>query len=112
MLGLKRSSKTAELVKKANSFVLNILGESQKEIASAFLKHAKIEGDMINGYPFVLGKTFAPILIDAPSFLECRVDKLIEGTDHDVVVAGIIDAGVHSEEDPLILKSTGWSYGG
>jgi flavin reductase (DIM6/NTAB) family NADH-FMN oxidoreductase RutF len=112
MLGLKRSSKTSELVKKAKSFVLNILGESQKEIASAFLKHVKVEGNVISGYPFTLGKTCAPILIDAPSYIECKVDQLIEGSDHDVVIAGIIDAGVHSEETPLILRSTGWSYGG
>jgi len=112
MIGLKKTSKTANLVKKANDFVLNILGESQKNIASAFLKQAKVEGKMINGYPFVEGKSSAPILTDAPSYLECRVDKVIEGTDHDIVVAGLIDAGVNSEEVPLVLKSTGWSYGG
>jgi flavin reductase (DIM6/NTAB) family NADH-FMN oxidoreductase RutF len=112
MLGLKKSSKTAELVKKAGTFVLNILGESQKTIASAFLKHAQVEGDMINGYPFVLGKTCAPILKDAPSYIECKIDQLIEGTDHDVVIAGLIDANVQSEEIPLDLRTTGWSYGG
>jgi flavin reductase (DIM6/NTAB) family NADH-FMN oxidoreductase RutF len=112
MLGLKKSSNTAELVKKAGTFVLNILGESQKSIASAFLKHAKVEGDKINGYPFKMSKTCAPVLLDAPSYLECKIDKLIEGTDHDVVIASLTDAGVHSEELPLDLRSTGWSYGG
>jgi flavin reductase (DIM6/NTAB) family NADH-FMN oxidoreductase RutF len=112
MIGLKKSSKTAQLVKKAGSFVLNILGESQKSIASAFLKQAKVDGNMINGYSYVAGKSCAPILKDAPSYLECSVEKVIEGTDHDIVVAGLIDAGVHSEENPLVLKSTGWSYGG
>jgi flavin reductase (DIM6/NTAB) family NADH-FMN oxidoreductase RutF len=112
MLGLKRSSKTAELVKKANTFVLNILGESQKQIASAFLKHASVEGEKINGYQFKIGKTNAPILTEAPSYIECKVNQLIEGSDHDVVIADLIDAGVHSDETPLNLKSTGWSYGG
>lgn len=112
MLGLKRSSKTSELVKKSKSFVLNILGESQKNIASKFLKHVKVEGNFISGYPFTSGKTRAPILKDAPSYIECKVDQVIEGNDHDIVIAGILDAGVHSEESPLILRSTGWSYGG
>jgi flavin reductase (DIM6/NTAB) family NADH-FMN oxidoreductase RutF len=112
MVGLKRSSKTADLVKKAKSFVLNILGESQKDIASAFLKHANVEGDTINGYPFTLGKLSAPILKDAPSFLECEIERLIEGSDHDVVIAKVVNAGIQSDESSLVLKSTGWSYGG
>ena len=112
MLGLRKGSKTAALVKKTDGFVLNILGESQKKIAAAFLKHAKVDGNTINGYPFKIGETCAPILEDALSYLECKVDQLIEGTDHDVVIAGIVNAGVQSDELPLNLRSTGWSYGG
>jgi flavin reductase (DIM6/NTAB) family NADH-FMN oxidoreductase RutF len=112
MLGLKRESKTAILVKKTQQFVLNILGESQKPMAKAFLKHAKIEGTNLNGYRFCSGETGAPILTDAPSFLECKIDEVVEGTDHDVVVAEVINAGVQGEETPLVLRSTGWSYGG
>jgi flavin reductase (DIM6/NTAB) family NADH-FMN oxidoreductase RutF len=112
MLGLKRESNTAHLVKKTQQFVLHILGESQKEMAKAFLKHATIEGDTLNGYRFCTGETGAPILTDAPSFLECRIDKVIDGSDHDVVVAEVINAGVQNEEPPLVLRSTGWRYGG
>jgi flavin reductase (DIM6/NTAB) family NADH-FMN oxidoreductase RutF len=112
MLGLRKGSKTAALVKKTNHFVLNILGDSQKQIASAFLKHAKVEGNTINGYTFILGESCSPVLEDAPSFIECKVDQLIEGTDHDVVIAGVINAGMKSDENPLSLRSTGWSYGG
>jgi flavin reductase (DIM6/NTAB) family NADH-FMN oxidoreductase RutF len=112
MLGLRKGSKTAALVHKTNCFVLNILGESQKQIASAFLKHANVEGNTLNGYSFKIGETCAPILDDAPSYIECKVDELIEGTDHDVVIAGVINAGVQSDESPLNLRSTGWSYGG
>ena len=112
MLGLRKGSNTATLLLKTQKFVLNILGETQKRIGSAFLKHAIVDGKTINGYPFKLGETCAPILEDAPSFIECKVDELIEGTDHDVVIAGVINAGVHSDESPLNLRSTGWSYGG
>jgi flavin reductase (DIM6/NTAB) family NADH-FMN oxidoreductase RutF len=112
MVGLRRGSKTAELVKKSEKFVLNILAESQKQIASVFLKHAAVNGDTINGYPFHVGETDAPILKDALSFIECKIDEIIEGTDHDVVIARVINAGIQSEGSPLVLRSTGWSYGG
>jgi len=112
MLGLRRGSRTSELVKKELTFVLNILGESQKKIASAFLKHARLEGETINGYPFVMDNSCAPVLIDAPSYIECKVDQLVEGSDHDVVVARVTGAGVNHDEAPLNLRTTGWSYGG
>ena len=112
MLGLRKSSKTANLVLKTNQFVLNILGESQKQIGAAFLKHASIDGNKLNGYSFKLGETCSPILEDAPSYLECKIDEIFEGTDHDIVIARVVNAGVQSEESPLNLRATGWSYGG
>ena len=84
----------------------------KKKIGAAFLKHASVEGNSINGYPFKLGKTCAPILEDVPSYLECKIDELIEGSDHDIVIARVINAGVQSDESPLNLRSTGWRYGG
>jgi len=112
MLGLRKGSKTASLVLKTNQFVLNILGDSQKQIGAAFLKHASVDGNSINGYQFKLAETCAPILMDAPSYLECKVDELFKGSDHDIVIARVVNAGVQSDESPLILRSTGWSYGG
>ena len=112
MLGLRKSSKTANLVLKTNQFVLNILGESQKQIGAAFLKHASIDGNKLNGYSFKLGETCSPILEDAPSYLECKIDEIFEGTDHDIVIARVVNVGVQSEENPLNLRATGWSYGG
>jgi flavin reductase (DIM6/NTAB) family NADH-FMN oxidoreductase RutF len=112
MIGLRKGSKTASFVLKTNHFVLNILGESQKQIASAFLKHASVDGNTINGFPYIIGETSAPILNDVPAYIECEVDKVIDGTDHDVVIARVINAGIQSDESPLDLRSTGWRYGG
>jgi flavin reductase (DIM6/NTAB) family NADH-FMN oxidoreductase RutF len=112
MAGLRRGSKTAAYVLKEKKFALNIVGESQKDIAAAFLKHAKAEGQKINGYPYKTEQTGAPILIDVPYYLECEIDAVLEGSDHDVITAEVINAGVNSDEHPLILKSTGWKYGG
>ena len=85
---------------------------NHKSKSLAFLKHATVNGNTINGYLFHAGKTDAPILKDALSFIECKIDEIIEGTDHDVVIASVINAGIQSEGSPLILRSTGWSYGG
>ena len=112
MLGLKKGSKTAGMVKEVGAFALNILSKSQKDIAKAFLKSASIKDNRINGYTFKTEHSSAPILNDALSYIECNVETIIEGTDHDVVIAEVINAGIQSEEEPLVLGNTGWSYGG
>jgi flavin reductase (DIM6/NTAB) family NADH-FMN oxidoreductase RutF len=112
MVGLRKGSKTELMVSKEKTFALNILGESQKYIAKTFLKHATVAGDEINGYSFRTEKTGAPILAAAVAFIECQIAHTVSGTDHDVVIANVINAGYQSEESPLVLKTTGWSYGG
>ena len=112
MIGLRRGSKTTTLVKEVKEFALNIVGEAQKNIASAFLKHAIIAGEKINGFSFKTERTKAPILTEVPSYLECRIDEYVEGSDHDIVVAEVINAVVQSDALPLEMRSTGWKYGG
>ena len=112
LLAVVRGTPSHAMFTRGRCFALNILGESQKNIAAAFLKHARIEGTTINGFEFKTGKTCAPILTDAPFYLECEVDEWHEGTDHDVIVAKVTDAGIHTEQRPLQLRDTGWSYGG
>ena len=58
------------------------------------------------------GVTGAPILEDAPGYVECRVRDILGGGDHDVVVGEVVEAGVHRDEPMLQLSETGWHYGG
>ena len=59
------------------------------------------------------GHSGAPILVDLPYWFEARVTDTIARGDHTVFVAEVVGAGVHDEEmTPLVLRSTGMSYGG
>jgi flavin reductase (DIM6/NTAB) family NADH-FMN oxidoreductase RutF len=111
MMGMKKESGTHAQVSRVGRFAVNIVGEGQKDIAAAFFKETNIDGDTINGYKFVTGETGAPILCDTPCYLECTVREIIEGGDHDIVIAEAIAVGVNNETPSQVLRDTGWSYG-
>ncbi len=113
MIGLKKGSHTLAVVGEAEAFVLNYLGEGQKELAQKFFKHVEpVDGAMA-------GELFNPsAVLGFPTFknmaghLECRVTDKIERGDHVVLVAEVIEAEMGSTPGPLLLSSTEWNYGG
>ena len=112
-VGLKKDSRTFEVVKIAQSFVLNFLGTSQKDIAQKFFKHVEPEGTCLAGEHFQESPVLKhPIFPHLAGFIECRTVGIVEKGDHMVVVAEVLEAQLGPMEGPLLLSTTGWSYGG
>lgn len=112
MIGLKKSSNTYKMVIESGKFSINILNETQKNMAASFFKDTKYENEKLNGCDIKKGMTNVPVFSDVNSFLECELVKLIEAGDHDIIVAEIKNAENISDQEVLNLKSTGWNYGG
>jgi flavin reductase (DIM6/NTAB) family NADH-FMN oxidoreductase RutF len=113
MLALRKESWTNEAVRQSRKFVLNILNKNQKNMAGKFFKEIKVVGNKINGFEFEIGATGAPVLTDAAAFVECEVEERIEKGDHSVLIGRIINAKVSDAyEEPMLLRETGWNYGG
>ena len=91
---------------------LSILGTGQKDMAFAFFKSTEHEGDTINGYSYETQATGAPILTDAPAWVEARVTDIVERGDHAVIVAEVTGAGVRQETPVLTLAECDVFYGG
>ncbi len=89
-------------------------------MAFAFFKSVEREGDTIGGQPIHAGKLGAPILENAPAWIECSLVEAIEKGDHSVFIGEVVDAGVTSEpagrpdDATLVLKDMGEKtfYGG
>jgi flavin reductase (DIM6/NTAB) family NADH-FMN oxidoreductase RutF len=113
MLGLKKESHTLAVVDEAKAFVLNYLGEGQKELAQKFFKHVEPMEGALAGEPFNPSAVLKfPVFNGMAGHLECRVTDKIERGDHVIVVAEVIEAELGSTPGPLLLSSTGWNYGG
>src|SRR5579871_2378085 len=112
-VGLKKDSNTFEVVKKAQSFALNILGSDQKDLAQKFFKHVEPEGNRMAGEAFQDSPVLKhPIFPRTAGFVECKVVGSLEKGDHAVVLAEILEAECGPLEGPLLLSTTGWHYGG
>ena len=108
---IKRNSASYEIVKKRGEFILHLLGDNQKELASTFFKPTVFENEKLNGEEFSLENNL-PLLKDIPAYIQCKVVEILENGDHPLFLAEVVDAKINNDSNPLELRKTGWTYGG
>ena len=108
---IKRNSASYEIVKKRGEFILHLLGDNQKELASTFFKPTIFENEKLNGQEFSLENNL-PLLKDIPAYIQCKVVEILEDGDHPLFLAEVVDAKINNDSNPLELRKTGWTYGG
>jgi flavin reductase (DIM6/NTAB) family NADH-FMN oxidoreductase RutF len=107
-VGVKTDSGAHALIKDTKSFALNVLGKGQQALAFAFFKPAERKGDTISGEPFRAGSTGAPILTNAPAFVECTLEATVEKGDHSIFVGKVVDVGLAKTPDGRPDDATLW----
>ena len=114
MVAIKADSGLEAVIKRSRAFAVNVLASGQKDVASAFFRPTEVKDGQLNGYAFERGpQTGAPLLTDLPAWFEARVTDAVERGDHTVYVAEVVDAGMRdSKVEPMLLRDTGWAYGG
>jgi flavin reductase (DIM6/NTAB) family NADH-FMN oxidoreductase RutF len=108
---IKRNSASYEIVKKRGEFILHLLGDNQKELASTFFKPTIFDDEKLNGQEFSLENNL-PLLKDIPAYIQCKVVEILENGDHPLFLAEVVDAKINNDSNPLELRKTGWTYGG
>ena len=111
-VGVKKDSGSYAALKATGTFALSFLESGQKDIAFAFFKPTKVEGNSANGQEFETAQTGAPIISAAPAWIEARIVSEVDTGDHSCVVAEVINAGSKRAADVLTLKEVGVNYGG
>jgi flavin reductase (DIM6/NTAB) family NADH-FMN oxidoreductase RutF len=102
MVGVRVDTQTHTILEESRQFAINVLALGQTELAQTFFKHAEYEEG-----------AGAPLFLDAPAWFECKVVDMVKGGDHTVVVAEVVEAGVHNSDiTPMALRDTSWHYGG
>ena len=108
---LKRNSVAYSLVKEKKEFILHMLSEEQKDVASNFFSSTELEGDKLNGETFKLIDDL-PVLNVAPSYVHCSVLEILENGDHPLFLCEVESLNLKNSVKPLELRRTGWKYGG
>ncbi len=93
-IGLKVDSGAYGIVKSTGTFALSILGKGQQGVAFTFFKPVERDGDTLSGEPIRAGANGAPILVNAPASIECKVLEIVERGDHHIVIGEVTEANV------------------
>lgn len=100
VVGVKTDSGAYGVVKASRTFALNMLGKEQKGVAFTFFKPTQVSDGKLSGQAYRKGTaTGAPILVDAPGAVECRVTAIVEQGDHHIVVGEVVEA--HLNRPPV-----------
>jgi flavin reductase (DIM6/NTAB) family NADH-FMN oxidoreductase RutF len=111
---VQKRSHTHALILRSRRFSINLLSVHQAEIARAFLHPTEVGDQTLNGHRYRVERTGAPILEDAPAWVEVELEHVADASDHDVCLGRIVHAGVITAitERPLMLRDLGLTYAG
>ena len=107
-LGVKTDSGAHAIIKDTQVFVLNVLGKGQQSLAFNFFKSHEREGDTIGGEPFDKSPAGAPVLRNAPAWVECKLVDTVERGDHSIFIGEVTEAGVAQEPEGRADDATLW----
>ena len=109
---LRRDSLIYDLVVNAGIYAIHPLGADQKPFAMHFFKNKTADEKQINGQNYHLDIHGAPRLAEAPAAIILRVSGELPQGDHSVILGCVLDVELRRETPPLLMRDTGWNYGG
>jgi len=113
MAAIRRESNVFRCLSESGSAALHIVSDGQLEIARRFFFPTDAGGETLNGEPFALGRTAAPILTNLPAHIECEVEQIIDTNgDHALVILRVVEAECRTQFRPLTIADSPWEYGG
>lgn len=113
MAAVRPESNVFQCLAGSRSAAVHVLGADQQDIALRFFSPTRASDECMNGEPFTLGVTGAPILTRSGAWVECRVAGIVDtGGDHAVVILEVVDAEYRGAVEPLTIAASPWVYGG
>jgi flavin reductase (DIM6/NTAB) family NADH-FMN oxidoreductase RutF len=102
---LSKNTHTADMVLRSSAFGVSILGEDQASISDRFAGRIPLETHeaRFDTVATALYETGAPILADAISWLDCRVQTVHDGSTHWIVIGEVVATGCQGKVAPPLL---------
>ncbi|MGI5158973.1 flavin reductase family protein [Microbispora sp. CA-102843] len=93
------ASVTWRQIRSAGAFCVNILSESQRRTSDVF---AQRRDDKFAGISWRPGLAGAPLIDDALAHIECEIESVYPGGDHDIVLGRVVRLGGTGRTEPLL----------
>ncbi len=116
-VSVEKAAFTHELIAEGRVFTVNTVAHEDRAIVRRFTKPVDVDGaaGTLNEAPFHDGPvTGAPVLDQAPAFLECALRQEVDCGDHTLFVGEVVNCGFQQAEDTPVLRmeDTRMNYGG
>jgi len=98
---LNRTSLTLQALRGHGAFAVNVLAEGQRELCASFARRGS-DGAWA-GVRQRDCSTATPGLSDALATLDCSVDRIYPGGDHEIVIGRVVEVHIDEEEAPLLF---------
>lgn len=109
---LRKDSLIYSVVMDSKKYAIHPLGADQKTYAMHFFKNKDATSSQINGQSYQLSTNGNPILDEPPASFELEYVNQLTESDHAVILGKVTTVSLKKETSPLLLKDTGWHYGG
>ena len=100
LVSLARTSETLAQIKRAGIFTVNVLSDSQSDIAACFATTAG--AGKFDNVDYGFGQNGAPVLAGAGATIECDLEDCFYGGDHEILVGLVRNATVKGDAAPLV----------
>jgi flavin reductase (DIM6/NTAB) family NADH-FMN oxidoreductase RutF len=105
LICVDRGTDTHGLLLAAGVFAVSVLPADRADLSDRF---ARSPDHSLSGLDVRRAATGAPVLADSLAHLDCRVEAVHPGGDHDIVVGRVLAAEVGPRDDPLIFFASGY----
>ncbi len=95
-----RQSRAWAVIERTGHFVVNVLSEDQRGVSTTF--GARVT-DKFARVPWTPAASGAPILTEALGWIDCAVDAVHDGGDHQIVVGRVTELGAPRADRPLLF---------
>lgn len=103
---IDRASQVLPAFEACNSFVINILDQSQRDLSERF---ATRQRDRFSGLDFRRGASGAPVIPHSLALIECRRHAVLDGGDHRIFLGEVLSVQVR-EGDPLLYFASRYRH--
>lgn len=95
-----KTSQAWQAIRDTGAFCANILSDQQQEICSTF---ASPVDDRFAGIEWTTDVTGSPVLPGCLGHIDCDIDSVLDGGDHDIVIGRVRSLAASGNDGPLVF---------
>lgn len=115
-IGVEKEAFTHDLITAGGVFSLCTVSREDRAIVRKFTKPVEVDLDAmtLNGFAFHDGVSGAPILDQAPAYIDCAVRQAVDTGGHTFFIGEVMDSAFQADEETEVLRmeDTRMNYGG